>query len=76
MARKAKGADAKASFARLNRIWTDVSPSDWLGWLAEAKPASMFHVTGPHIKGRCPFHDDSTASFIVTPYKGLVRCFA
>jgi CHC2 zinc finger/Toprim-like len=75
MARKAKGADAKASFARLNRVWTDVSPSDWLGWLAESKPESMFHASGPHIKGRCPFHDDSTASFIVTPYKGIVRCF-
>lgn len=74
MARKAKG-DAKASFARLNRVWTDITPSDWLSWLAEVKPASMFHVTGPHIKGRCPFHDDSTASFIVTPYKNYVRCF-
>lgn len=75
MARKVKGADAKASFARLNRVWTDVSTVDWLGWLAETKPESMFHVTGPHIKGRCPFHDDSTASFIITPYKGIVRCF-
>lgn len=75
MARKAKGADAKASFARLNRVWTDVSPSDWLSWLAESRPDAMFHVTGPHIKGRCPFHDDSTASFIITPYKGIVRCF-
>ncbi len=74
MARKVKG-DAKASFARLNRVWTDVSPSDWLSWLAESKPESMFHVTGPHIKGRCPFHDDSTASFIVTPYKGIAKCF-
>jgi hypothetical protein len=74
MARKAK-TDAKASFARLNRVWTDVAPSDWLGWLAESKPEGMFHVTGPHIKGRCPFHDDSTASFIITPYKGIAKCF-
>lgn len=48
---------------------------DWLAWLAESKPESMFQMTGPHIKGRCPFHDDSTASFIVTPYKGLAWCF-
>jgi hypothetical protein len=75
MPRKAKGADAKATFARLKRVWTDVSPTDWLGWLAEAKPESMFRPTGPHIKGRCPFHDDSTASFIVSPHKGIVRCF-
>ncbi len=74
MARKAKG-DAKATFSRLSRVWTDITPTDWLSWLAEVKPEAMFHVTGPHIKGRCPFHDDSTASFIVTPYKGIVRCF-
>lgn len=75
MARKGKGQDAKVAFARLNRVWTDVSNTDWLAWLAEARPEGMYTMSGPHIKGRCPFHEDSTASFIVTPYKGLVRCF-
>lgn len=75
MARKAKTVDAKAAFSRLNRVWTDVQSTDWLAWLAESKPELMFTPSGPHIKGRCPFHDDSTASFIVTPYKGLAKCF-
>jgi DNA primase catalytic core len=34
----------------------------------ELKPA------GRHLKGRCPFHDDKTPSFIVTPEKGLFHC--
>lgn len=75
MARKAKTQDAKVAFTRLNRVWTDVQNTDWLAWLAEARPEGMYTMSGPHIKGRCPFHDDTTASFIVTPYKGLVRCF-
>ena len=75
MARKQKPQDAKTAFSRLNRVWTDVQNQDWLGWLAETRPELMFHATGPHLKGRCPFHDDSTASFYVTPHKGMVRCF-
>jgi hypothetical protein len=74
VARKAKG-DSKVAFTRLNRVWTDVQNSDWLSWLAEAQPEAAFHSSGPHIKGRCPFHSDGTASFIVTPFKGLARCF-
>jgi hypothetical protein len=73
--RKAKGADAKVSFTRLNRVWNDVALLDWLGWLAEAKPECMPHASGPHVKMRCPFHDDTTASFHVTPYKGIAKCF-
>lgn len=75
MARKAKATDSKIAFSRLNRVWTDVQMGDWLSWLAEAKPESMFRHTGPHIKGRCPFHEDSTASFVVTPYKNRASCF-
>ena len=29
---------------------------------------------GRNLKGRCPFHDDKTPSFIVTPDKGLWHC--
>lgn len=35
----------------------------------ELKP----HGTG-HLAGKCPFHDDSTPSFIVTPGKNLFHC--
>lgn len=30
---------------------------------------------GSDLFGRCPFHDDRTPSFCVTPGKGLYRCF-
>lgn len=75
MARKAKGADAKVTFARLDRVWADVAQGDWLGWLAETKPEGMFRIRGPHVTGRCPFHDDSTASFYVSPYRKIAMCF-
>ncbi|MBQ1972792.1 MAG: DNA primase [Paraprevotella sp.] len=31
---------------------------------------------GANYKGLCPFHDDRTPSFIVSPAKGLCKCFA
>ena len=32
--------------------------------------------TGINYKGLCPFHDDKTPSFIVSPAKGICHCFA
>lgn len=31
---------------------------------------------GVNYKGLCPFHDDRTPSFVVSPSKGLCKCFA
>lgn len=31
---------------------------------------------GANLKGLCPFHDDRTPSFIVSPAKNLCKCFA
>lgn len=31
---------------------------------------------GASYKGKCPFHDDTTPSFVVTPSRGIYKCFA
>ena len=31
---------------------------------------------GVNLKGLCPFHDDNTPSFMVSPAKNLCKCFA
>ena len=31
---------------------------------------------GINYKGLCPFHDDKTPSFMVSPTKGICHCFA
>ena len=31
---------------------------------------------GVNYKGRCPFHNDKTPSFVVSPIKGICKCFA
>ena len=31
--------------------------------------------TGANYKGRCPFHDEKTPSFVVSPTKGIYKCF-
>lgn len=75
MARKKNQDDQRVLFSRLQRVWTDIQQGEWLALLAELSPESMFLRYKDHIKGRCPFHEDSTASFIVTPAKGIVKCF-
>lgn len=75
MARRKQEDNQRVLFQRLQKVWTDISYGDWLSFLAETVPEAMFVRQRSNIKGRCPFHDDSTASFIVTPDKGIVKCF-
>lgn len=79
MARRRGQQDKKVLFSRLDQIWTDITVSDWLLMVAELRPESMFTRHGPHVKGRCPFHDDPGPSFCITPVShrgtGIAKCF-
>lgn len=71
---KEKPAD-KLTFAVLTKVWTDLTVTDWFLLISDLHPESKFKQHGTHIKGKCPFHNDPTPSFIVTPHKGVVKCF-
>jgi hypothetical protein len=76
VARKSKEpAEKKVQFSRLKAIWTDLTFGDWLLLVSDLCPEAGFTRSGPHIKGRCPFHDDPGPSFVITPGKGMVKCF-
>ncbi|PSA76356.1 CHC2 zinc finger domain-containing protein, partial [Corynebacterium diphtheriae] len=36
---------------------------------------TLRHAGGDSLKGLCPFHDEKTPSFQVTPSRGLFYCF-
>jgi DNA primase len=43
--------------------------------LVEAKGIALVkHGANGDLVGRCPFHDDRTPSFVVSPVKNLWRC--
>ena len=43
--------------------------------LVEAKGIALVkHGAGGDLLGRCPFHEDRTPSFVVSPSKNLWRC--
>lgn len=76
MARKRdKDNESRVLFARLNKLWTEVSFADWTAWFIELAPLSKFSRLKYHIKGLCPFHQESSPSFIITPEKGMASCF-
>jgi hypothetical protein len=75
MAKSKKAVDNKVTFKKLNRIWTDVDSAAWAAWLVEQRPDCMWRLSGNHVKGRCPFHEDSTASFYLSPHKMRASCF-
>lgn len=56
--------------AELERIKRETD----LAALVRAKGVELKPHGGGHLAGRCPFHDDKTPSFIVTPGKNLFHC--
>lgn len=71
---KAKG----SAITRRRQLWGDAGINNIFAWLSAKFPDSQWYIKGgTHIVGKCPLpsHDDSTASFMVTPGKGIAKCF-
>ncbi|MEC7863757.1 MAG: DNA primase [Bacteroidota bacterium] len=53
----------------IDRIYESARIEEVVGDFVELKKA------GVNYKGRCPFHDEKTPSFVVSPTKGIYKCF-
>ena len=53
----------------IDRIFETARIEEVVGDFVELKKA------GVNYKGRCPFHDEKTPSFVVSPTKGIYKCF-
>jgi DNA primase len=54
--------------------WRQIKRGTDLAALVRAKGIELRPHGGGHLAGKCPFHEDSTPSFIVTPAKNLFHC--
>lgn len=61
---------ARIPDAEIERLKSEIS----LARLVEAMGTPL-EKRGNDLVGRCPFHDDDTPSFVVTPAKNLFHCF-
>jgi len=76
VARKSKQpGDHQVLFSRLREVWTDLTMANWLAIVRELAPGSGFARSGIHIKGRCPLNRHPGSSFVITPQKGMAKCF-
>ena len=53
----------------IDKIFEAVRIEEVVGDFVDLKKA------GVNYKGRCPFHDEKTPSFVVSPTKGIYKCF-
>ena len=53
----------------IDRIFEAARIEEIVGDFVDLKKA------GVNYKGRCPFHDEKTPSFVVSPTKGIYKCF-
>lgn len=66
---------SKTSTAGIKQIWGQIDANDWLHILRTARPSTNWTYARRQIKGKCPFHDDSQASFIVDLERQQAKCW-
>lgn len=72
MPSKSKRAKAKSA----NRsLWQEAGSDNLFTLLCERFPSNQWLKRGDHIIGCCPYHQDDKPSFIVSPNKGIAKCF-
>lgn len=60
---------------KLKAIWGQISPADWLALLQEHKPENNWTLVGKELRGLCPYHSETDASFHVYTDRGHVHCY-
>ena len=63
------------NFSNVRKIFERIQFSDWLALMTEFRPTCNFHQSGSNIIGNCFCHEDKNASLMITPNKGIVKCF-
>jgi len=60
----------------IKKTWKIRPPQEWLALLKEIAPQHNWEMKGHTIiKGRCPYHNDKSPSFILNFDKGMGKCF-
>ena len=60
----------------MSRIWKAVPPREWLQLLQEISPEQNWEMASAvAITGRCPYHDEDTPSFMLSPNRSMGKCF-
>ena len=72
---KSKKTLAALTGRQLGKIWSSLSPAPLTDRLRQAQPAGRWSVSGHRITGCCPYHDDSTPSFVIYLDRGYAKCF-
>ena len=60
---------------KLKEIWGQITAADWLSALQEYKSENNWTLAGNEIRGLCPYHTETDASFRVYLDQGKAHCF-
>ena len=59
----------------IQELWWRIPVKEWYNLLQQAKFKGRWELKGNTVKGCCPYHDDSTPSFVIDFAHGRAKCF-